>query len=332
MTCDTDEKSIGELEHHVCDTLAQQEFDITNCQESVVTRADVFRSVDATAACPKGFVLFESGNFMVLGQGQTNLAVHFALECNKSGDSLMLRTFDGTDCSGDSQLTAYAPSVDDRVRDVRCAAHIRPFKDKEANECQWAKLKFWSSSAKACDAGATGELTLTLPMNMCVSANNAEAADLLGMELDQIRDDGLYWTLTTSDCAHFEASVFDNDKCDGEPTFAPRVVMNTEAVTDGVCFETAQCKVEGVEWRRETPKASSSMSLEEQIAIISGIGVVVFCAMFGCFLLFYHFTVAAKRTAVPQHDAAPNDSEQGDDIYNYDELAQAQTERLVDTV
>lgn len=307
VTSDTDQSTIEQLEHHVCETLAQQGLAIANCHESVVTKAQVvFNIVAASAACPKGYVRFKSGDFMVLGQCQTNTNdEHFALECSASGDQLMLRTFDTAECSGDSQVTPYALDSDDKVKDVHCVAHISDALTEKQAECQWAQFKVWAAAADACDGDTADELKLTLPIGMCVSANNQNAADLLGLELEQIGDDGLFWRLTTTDCEEFEATVYGNDECSGNTVFAPRAVLTKEG-SNGLCFQTTQCNVDGVQFGAGDQKAADT-SFDQSIAFILVIGTVGFCVGVVCAAVFYHFRVHRTASSVAESD--PNDSD-----------------------
>jgi len=301
VTPDADASTIERLEYHLCETFSQQGFSFSNCQESVVVKADVFSIVDPVAACPKGYALFESGAFVVLGQCMNDLTAHFALECNALGDELLLHTFDGAGCSGDSQLKSYTESV---VKDVGCAAASGHIRNKDASKCQWAQFAFWESSADACDivVDGSGALALTLPINKCISANNENAAILLGMQIDQIRADGLYWSLTTNDCKEFEASVFDNDECDGDTTFAPRVVITSNAAISGVCFRTEQCNVDNVEFARALNKEKQSNNFEEQIAVMLAIAAIAICTTLCCLLAWWHHHSDRRRMTVAQHD------------------------------
>jgi len=270
----------------------------------------------ASKNCPKGYVRFKSGNFMVLGECQSDTedvsnVASFDLECNAAGDGLLTRTFDEAGCGGTAvkvplELSDYDV---DAIEEVHCPPHnshnsilIRDVLAGAQSECQWAQLAVYEANECSGDARESA-VPLTLPVGMCSSTNNENAADLLGKDRSEI--ESFFWRLKTVDCVEFEASVYTDAECVGDTAFSPSTIITTESAqsNNGLCFETTKCEVNGVSF--DVDHTESRANGDEKIAIILVVGTIAFC--FTCFVaavVGYLRMNKAKRSheEIPQND------------------------------
>jgi len=287
----------------------------------------MFSSVAYSETCPMGYLQYSSGNFLVLGECESNAGdgndyVSSSFECNAKGTELKLRTYAKPDCMGFSKLLPYV--LKSEIEGVFCS-EPKPEKTRnlvkrlpsfaiqaspdlsaqpQRQKCQWAQFRVWEVDeirADACESETDGsqakDVALTLPIGMCMSANNDNARDLTGeKELD-----GLYWKVSTEDCREFVANVFSNKECSEQVSGPKSIITEPGALPisvkngakgqgdpiKGLCFDTLQCKVDGVELevkeRSEVGKTLINGHAETGVTVVYiGMIVAIVLLVLGC--------------------------------------------------
>jgi len=273
-----------------------------------------FFSIAHSSNCPKGFMQFKTGSFILLGECQSEAGMwtpedtearhSFAFECNVDGDELLMRTYDEPGCSGRNVVAPYEMQKVRAVHCVKKAIHVDdPFTSVHA-ECQWAKLSVWDVSQLKADECTTHkkdtELSTTLPIEMCMPANNKLVRDLMeGTALGRMLGMTLFWKVRTEDCEEFVASMFHNDDCSGEAVFTKAIITGTSPMPNlsagsdsnskGMCFETVQCNVDAL-------KALKSKNEESERPLWDGHGEAVIVAVSAVALMVVFLLWITKRS------------------------------------